>query len=155
MSAPTTDGFVVSITVKVVVVAAVTVPTAPPAKATVLLLIAGLKPYPLITRFVPLSDRLLVLAVTTGLIVATWAAVPLTPFVLTVAIRLPAIGLVEIATVSDVSVESVTVPTAPLLNVTLLLAAVVSKPVPAMVRVVRFAARLVVAELMTGFSEAT
>ena len=74
---------------------------------------------------------------------------------LTVATRLPAIGLVEIATVSDVSVESVTVPTAPLLNVTLLLAAVVSKPVPAMVRVVRFAARLVVAELMTGFSEAT
>ena len=69
--------------------------------------------------------------------------------------RLPAIGLVEIATVSDVSVESVTVPTAPLLNVTLLLAAVVSKPVPAMVRVVRFAAKLVVAGLMTGFSEAT
>ena len=71
MSAPTTDGFVVSNTVKVVVVAAVTLPTAPPTKATVLLLIAGLKPYPLITRLVPLSDRLLVLAVTTGLIVAT------------------------------------------------------------------------------------
>ena len=148
-------GLVVNKMVKEVVVAAVTLPTAPPANVTALLLTTGLKPNPLTTRLVPLSDRLIVLAVTTGLIVATCTAIPLAPLVVTVAKRLPAMGLVEIETVSDVGVESVTVPTAPLLNVTTLLAVVVSKPEPAIVSVVRLAAKLVVAVVITGFSDAT
>ena len=69
--APTADGFVESTTVNEVFVAAVTLPTAPPVNVTELLLTTGLKPNPLITRLVPFSDKLPVLAVTTGLIVAT------------------------------------------------------------------------------------
>ena len=69
--------------------------------------------------------RLAVLAVTTGVIVATWTAVPLpTPSVLTTAVRLPAVGAVENVTVSEVVVAAVTVPTAPLLKTTVLLAGV-------------------------------
>lgn len=59
----------------------------------------------------------------------------MTPLVVTSAVRAPAAGLVENDTESDVAVAEVTVPTAPLLNVTILLAAVVSKPAPAMVMV--------------------
>lgn len=45
----------------------------------------------------------------------------------TIAVRLPAdVGLVPNVTVSEVDVAAVTVPTAPLLNVTVLSAAVVS-----------------------------
>ncbi len=52
----------------------------------------------------------------------------------TTAVRLPAVvGLVENVTVSAVEVAAVTVPTAPLLNVTVLLAAVGSKPKPLIV----------------------
>lgn len=59
-------------------------------------------------------------------------------------------GAVENVTVSDVAVALVTVPTAPLLNVTTLLAAVVLKLVPAMVRVAVFAARLAVLAVTVG-----
>lgn len=54
----------------------------------------------------------------------------LTPLTATCAVKLPALGLVEYETVNMVLVALVTVPTAPLLNVTTLLAAVVSKPKP-------------------------
>lgn len=60
--------------------------------------------------------------------------VPLgTPPVVTIAVKLPARGLVEKVTVRDVAVAEVTAPIAPLLNVTKLFAAVVLKFVPAMV----------------------
>lgn len=75
--------------------------------------------------------------------------------VVTVAFRTPAIGLVDIETVNEVGVASVTVPTAPPLSKTVLLAAVVSKPEPAIVSVVRLAARLVVAAVTTGRKAAT
>lgn len=74
----------------------------------------------------------------------------------TIAVKLPAdVGLVDSVTVSDVAVAAVTVPTAPLLNVTALLAAVVLKPVPAIVTVEAFAARLVVALVIVGVNLAT
>ncbi len=66
------------------------------------------------------------------------------------AVRLPARGVVENETVSDVAVAAVTVPTAPLLKVTTLLAAVVLKLVPAMVIVAALAARLAVLAVTVG-----
>src|SRR2546421_664539 len=88
--------------------------------------------------------RFAVLLVTAGATVATWAAAPLlTPLVVTTAVKLPsAVGLVENVTVSDVAVAAVTVPTAPSLNTTVLLLAVVSKSKPLMVIVVALAAKL-------------
>lgn len=53
-------------------------------------------------------------------------------FVVTTAVRFPAVGFTENVTVSDVVVAEVTVPTAPLLNVTVLREATGSNPKPAM-----------------------
>ena len=54
--------------------------------------------------------------------------------VVTTADKVPAeVGLVDNVTVSEVGVAAVTVPTAPLLNETVLLLAVVSKPEPLIV----------------------
>jgi hypothetical protein len=58
-------------------------------------------------------------------------------------------------TVSVVDVAEVTFPTAPLLNVTVLLAAVVSKPKPLIVKVVAFNAMLAVLEVTVGRTVAT
>ena len=72
-------------------------------------------------------------------------------FVVTIAVRLPVVvgGVVKL-TVNEVVVAEVTLPTAPLLKVTVLLAAMVSNPVPAMVRVVALIARLFVFEVTVG-----
>ena len=59
-------------------------------------------------------------------------------------------GLVEKVTTKLVAVAEVTVPTAPLSNTTVLLAAVVLKPKPAMVIVLTVRARLVVLAVTTG-----
>src|SRR5258706_14912267 len=95
---------------------------------------------------VALAARMAVLLVTAGVILATWTAAPLlTALVVTTAVRLPAVaGLGENVTVSDVAVAAVTVPNAPSLKTSMLLAAVVSKPKPLMTIVVSLAARLVV-----------
>jgi hypothetical protein len=58
--------------------------------------------------------------------------------------------LVEKVTTSSVAVAAVTVPTAPLLKTTVLLAAVKSKPKPLMVTVSALAAKPVVALVTTG-----
>lgn len=58
-------------------------------------------------------------------------------------------------TVSDVEVAAVTVPTAPLLNATVLLAAVELNPVPVIVTVEAFAAKLAVALVTVGVKVAT
>ena len=59
---------------------------------------------------------------------------------MTIAFNPPAaVGGVETDTVKLVSVATVTVPTAPLLNATVLLLAVVSKPNPLMLRLVALA----------------
>src|SRR5262249_15819585 len=80
----------------------------------------------------------------------------LSEFVVTLADRLPAfVGFVENETVSEVAVEEVTVPTAPLLKVTVLLPAVVSKPRPLIVMLLALAARLLVLLVTTGVTVAT
>lgn len=71
ISVPTAVGLLVSRTVREVVEAAVTRPTGTPVNVTVSLVISGLNPKPLMTKLVPLSEKLLVLVVTTGLMVAT------------------------------------------------------------------------------------
>ena len=60
-----------NVTVSEVAVAAVTVPTAPSLKTTVLLPAVGSKPKPLMVSVVALAARLAVLLVTTGVTVAT------------------------------------------------------------------------------------
>lgn len=75
---------------------------------------------------------------------------------MTTAVKLPIdVGLVENVTVSDVAVAEVTVPTPPLLNTTVLFAAVVSKPLPAIVIVAAFAPKAAVLLVTTGFTVAT
>ena len=113
-------------------VAAETVPAAPLLKTTVLLPAVGSKPNPLMTTELALAGRLIVRVVTTNAMVATCTAEPLlTPFVVTIAVRLPAeVGLVVRATVNEKLVAAVTVPTAPLLNTTVLFEAIGSKPKP-------------------------
>ena len=102
------------------------------------------------------ADRFDVLLVTTGITFATCTAVPLaTEFILTIAVNGPAAGLVERDIVKAVAVAEVTVPTAPLLNATVLLAAVVSNPVPLMVIVAALAARFAVAAVSVGLTTAT
>lgn len=153
---PTTVALAVKLSVSEVEVAAVTAPIAPPLSATVFSERTLLKPKPLITRLVPLSARPIVLDVTTGLMSATCTAVPLlTPFVVTTAVRIPAVGFVENVTVRAVDVALVTVPMAPLLKTTVLFARVVLNPVPAMVTDVRVASNSVVALVTVGLSEAT
>jgi len=73
------------------------------------------------------------------------------PKVVTTAVMLPVlVGSVEKVTVNWVAVELVTVPTAPLGKVTVLLAGVVENPVPAMVRVVALIARLLELNVTVG-----
>ena len=129
---PTAVGAVVIVTVNDVAVAALTVPAAPLLKTTVLLPAVGLNPKPAIVTVEPLIAKLVEALVTTGATVATCTAAPLAAlFVVTIAVKLPAdVGLVPNVTVKAVAVAELTVPVAPLLNVTVLLAAVVSKPIP-------------------------
>lgn len=153
---PSEVGLVVNLTESVVAVAPVTFPTAPRLKETVLFAKVVSKPKPLMVKVSELKARFDTLVVTTGLMVATCTAVPvLTPWVTTVAVRLPALGRVESVTVSAVEVALVTVPTAPLLKVTTLLTAVVSKPKPLMVNVDSSPPRLVVLLVITPIMLAT
>lgn len=109
-------------------------------------------PKPLIVIVEALARRFEVLVVTTGLTLATCTPEPLPRlFVVTTAVKLPIVsGDVSNPTVIDVAVDEITVPTAPLLNTTELLAAVVSKPKPAITTVVALAARLAVLLVTTG-----
>lgn len=137
-------------------VAAVTVPTAPLLSTTVLFAAVVLNPLPLIVSVPALARAALVLAVATGRTVAICTAEPLLKeLTVTTAVKLPALGLVEKVTVSDVADAVVTVPTAPLLNVTVLLAAVVLKPNPPMTTVLAVSARFEVAAVTTGPTAAT
>jgi len=74
----------------------------------------------------------------------------------TVAVKLPtAVGLVKKDTVSAVALADVTVPTAPSLKATELLAAVRSKPKPLMTMLLAVIGRLVLLEVTTGVTVAT
>lgn len=65
------------------------------------------------------------------------------------------VGLVVKVIVSVVAVAAVIVPTAPLLNTTVLLAAIVEKPKPVIVIVEAVMARLAVLSVTTGVTLAT
>ncbi len=76
--------------------------------------------------------------------------------VVTTALKAPAaVGGVVRSIVSDRVVAAVTVPMAPLVSVTELLAAVGSKPKPLIVSVSASAARLIELLVITGVTEAT
>lgn len=136
--------------------AAETVPTAPLLKVTVLLVAVVLKPVPAMVTVDALAARFVVALVTVGVSLATCTAVPLlAELVVTTAVKLPAVGTVVNEMDKAVAVADVTEPTAPLLNVTVLLAAVVLKPEPLMVIVVAPRARLAVLEVTTGRTTAT
>ena len=89
----------------------------------------------------PAPGEILVM-VGTSTMVATSTSLPLLlEFVVTTAFSSPGVGAVLKVTVSWVAVALVTVPV-PLLKITVLLAAIGSKPVPVMVSVVALFARL-------------
>lgn len=148
---PAVVGEVVSVIVKEVAVAAVTVPSASLLNSTSLLAAIGSNPNPEIVIVVALAARLALLADTTGIIVATWTADPLLmPFVVTMAVNGPAVAGKVVKVIERlVAVAVLTVPTAPLLNVTVLFAAVVSKPIPLIVRVLVFAVMLFAVSAVT------
>ena len=153
VSEPTLTGLVPNVTTRLVAVADVTVPVAPLLNTTVLLPAVVLNPKPLMVIVFAVRAKLVVFAVTTGRTLATCTAEPLdVPLVVTMAVSDPAaVGLVLNVTVSDVAVAVVTVPTAPLLNTTVLLLAVLLKPVPVIVTVLAFAFKLPVATVtLTG-----
>ena len=130
---PAEVGLVVKVTVMEVDDAVVTVPTAPLLNTTVLLLPVASNPNPVIVSVEASAERLLVLLVTTGRTVATWILEPLLmPLLVTVALKLPAVGFVESETVNVVAVAAETVPSAPESKTTVLFAAVVSNPTPTM-----------------------
>ncbi len=93
---PAAAGRFENVTRSDVVVAAETVPVAPPTNVTTLLPAIGSNPKPLMIRFEPFKARLVAFDVTTGLTAATCtAAAAATPLVVTVAVSVPAHGLVE------------------------------------------------------------
>ena len=140
---PAAAGLVENVTVRDVAVAAVTVPTAPLLNTTVFCEAVVLKARPVIVTVLAYAVRFEVLAVTDGITDATTTDAPLdTLFVTTTADRFPTVvGSVVSDTVSVVAVAAEIEPTAPLLNVTALLASVVSNPLPIIVSVVALALR--------------
>lgn len=154
---PTEVALVENVTVSAVVVAAVTVPTAPLLNVTELSSTLVLKPKPLIIMLVALTFKLAVLLVIKGLTVATCTASPLlTPFVVTTPINMSALaGNVVKATVNIVAVAAVTIPTAPSLKTTVLFPNVASNPNPLMVSSVAVAAKSDVLLVTTGENTAT
>lgn len=154
---PTVSGNVENVTVIEVLVADVTVPTAPLPKVTILSSADPLNPNPAIVNVPELAARFNELLVMTGLTVATCTGAPLLALleVTTTVNSEAAAGLVENVTVSEVAVAAVTVPTALSLNTTRLLPGVVSNPKPSMVNVVASAKRLLIALVTTGTTVAT
>ena len=150
-------GRVESDTVSAVVVAFVTVPTAPLLKVTKLLPAVVLKPKPLMVNVVSSPPRLAVLLVITPIMLATCTEDALaTEFVVTVAVRLPIeVGLVLNATVSRVAVALVTAPMAPLLNATTFREAIASNPIPLISRVDESIPTLAVLAVTNGTVDAT
>ena len=137
---PAAVGSVVKVTVSELADADVTLPTAPSLKATESLDVVAEKPMPAMV----IVDALLARLVVFGVIEYRWIRdrgdlhmeVPLaTPSTVTIAVKMPlAVGFVVKVTVSEVADALVTVPTAPLLKLTLSLAAVGSKAKPLIIR---------------------
>jgi hypothetical protein len=103
-----------------------------------------------ITLFEYEYSRAVMWVFATPIMLATCTGLPLLiAFVVTTAVRLPRVGVVLKVTVNWVAVALVTVPV-PLLKVTVLLAAMVSNPVPSMVRVVAVTSRSLVFKVTEG-----
>ena len=99
--------------------------------------------------FGPAAGEILVI-IGTSTILATGTSLPLLiSFVVTTTPMVPGVGAVLRVTINCVAVALVTVPV-PLLKLTKLLAAIVSKPVPVMVSVVALFARLLVFGVTEG-----
>lgn len=153
---PAVVGFVEKVTVSEVVVAEVTVPTAPLSKTTVLFAAVGSKLVPVIVTVVALAARLVAVAVTVGDTVAIAVDALLKPPVVTTTFRgPPMLGKAANVTLSDVEVAAVIIPTAPWLKVMELLVIVESKPNPAIVKVLVPGARSVVLDVTLGTTVAT
>ena len=157
VKSPTAVGLTVNATVSDVLVLAVTVPTAPLLKLTVLLLGVELKPTPVITTWLALMASGLLLIATVGITLATPTAVPLDiELLVTTAVRLPTeVGAPSKVTVSDVAVAVVTVPVAPLFNTILLFAGVGSNPKPLITKVAALTSKAALALVTTGATVAT
>ena len=141
---PLDVGRVVNVTVSVVAVADVTDPTAPLLKTIVLRDGVGSKAKPVIVSTLAFAAKAVLLTSIDATTVPTLTEFPLlTALVVTTADRPPTfVGRVESDTESAVAVADVTMPTAPLLNTTVLLPAVVSKPTPMIVSVLELAERM-------------
>lgn len=153
VNGPAVAGSVEKVTERLVAVAVLTVPIAPLLNVTVLFAAVVSKPIPLIVRVFVFAVMLFAVSVvTTGTMFAISTAAPLdSEFETTTAVSDPAsVGFVVNVTVSDVADAEVTVPSAPLFRVTMLLAATESNPSPLMVAVVAFAATVVVLLVTTG-----
>jgi hypothetical protein len=153
VNGPAVAGSVEKVTERLVAVAVLTVPIAPLLNVTVLFAAVVSKPIPLIVRVFVFAVMLFAVSVvTTGTMFAISTAAPLdSEFDTTTAVSDPAsVGFVVNVTVSDVADAEVTVPSAPLFRVTMLLAATESNPSPLMVTVVAFAATVVVLLVTTG-----
>ena len=155
---PALVGVVPKVTVSAVLLALVTVPTAPSLKVTALFAAVGSKPKPLMVTVVALAARLVVLEVTTGVMVATCTGVPLlTPLLVMEAFKIPAMtgeGRLTDRPVAEAAV-GVRVPEVAPLKVTPSLIGVGSKPKPLMEMDDAVAARLAVLGVITGTIVAT
>ena len=156
---PAVVGLVPKVTVSEVLVALVTVPVAPLLKVT--RLFAGVvlsKPAPWMVTVVALAATAVLKLLTTGVIVATWTAVPLlTPSLVMVAFKTPAMSGEGRLTPNPVDEAAVTVPgpvPAPL-KVTPSLSLLESKPKPLMEIPEALAARLALLGVITGMTVAT
>lgn len=154
---PTVSGCDENVTVRAVFEALVTVPTAPLLKVTRFSSTMELKPKPLMTTVEVFAAKSAVLLVITGFTVATFTGAPLLALLeVTTTVRSPAdSGFVVKVTVKDVAVAAVTVPAAPLLKTTVVLAVLVSKPKPSMVIVSALANKSSLLVVMTGTTVAT
>ena len=154
---PAEFGFVENVTVKVSVVADVTVPIAPLLNATVLLEAVESNPKPSMVNVPASAAKVSRLKFTTGMTLATCTAVPLDcEFVVTIAVKLPTVlALVENVTVSAVAVAAVMIPAAPLLNRIVLSSTVVLKPKPLIMMLVALTLKLAVLLVIKGLTVAT
>ena len=111
---PAVAGFVENVTVSEVVVAEVTVPTAPLSKTTVLFAAVGSKLVPVIVTVVAVAVRFVAVAVTVGDTLAMAVDALLKPPVVTTTDKgPPTSGNAARVTLSDVEVAAVIIPTAP------------------------------------------
>ena len=149
-------GLVSNLNVKDVVEAAVTVPVPLLSVTTLFPGVVESNPKPLIVIDESLTPMLAVLLVITGIMVATCRLAPLEmEFVDTDAVKLPTdVGLVVYVTVRRVAVAVVTLPAAPLLNVTTFREAVVSNPKPLISMVDALIPRFAVLLVTTGITDA-